>query len=628
MHGLGMEPNQHHGRKVMLLSNGWRWSVRFAAGLATAIACTAPAFASMDGYDAVSDPNSVYNAAQTVMGADAFYRSGITGRGVDVAVIDTGVNAVKGLDGDNKVIHGPDLSFDSQNDVLRHKDVYGHGTHMAGIIAGKDAGATGAGDGDHFQGVAPDARIVSVKVGEAYGTADVSQVVAAIDWVTKNRQSNGMNIRVLNLSYGTDANQAYTIDPIAHAVEQAWKAGIFVVVAGGNSGYGTTQLNDPALNPFVMAVGSTDSRGTRGAWDDTVPDWSSTGDSTRPPDVVAPGRSLTSLHVPGGVVEEQFPEAVVAERFVRGSGTSQSAAMVSGAAALIIQQRPWIYPDALKALLRNTAERLPNAENRAQGQGLVNLDRAKVRSTPITFQLHAPSTGLGSLEQARGGSHIEAVEILVDEATGAETENVYPLEGEIDIFGRAWNAPVWAAASKTRTSWVGGAFNGVLWTGDSLLSGLWQAVGWDDQTDWTGARWTGARWTEANWEGARWTGARWTGARWTGARWTGARWTGARWTGARWTGARWTGARWTGARWTGARWTGARWSSAGWGAAAPVDPTPTIEEVAVPAPTYEVKAEGAEVAGVVEPEPQFDPVADAAAVQAAADASAKVPDLQ
>ena len=592
----------------MLLSNGWRWSVRFAAGIATTLAVTGPAYASINNYDPSTDPNSVYTAAQTVMGAGEFWKAGYTGKGVDVAVIDTGVAEVPGLATPGKVIHGPDLSFDSQNAALRHRDANGHGTHMAGIIAGNDGTEVKPGDSDHFMGVAPDARIVSLKVGEVHGAVDVSQVVAAIDWVRQNRRSNGMNIRVLNLSYGTDASQIYTADPIAHAVEQAWKAGIFVVVAAGNSGYGTPQLNNPALSPFVMAVGATDSRGTRAADDDTVPDWSSTGDANRPPDVVAPGRSIASLHVPGSVVEEDFPESVLADgRFVRGSGTSQAAAAVSGAAALVIQQRPYIRPDLLKGLLRSTAAKLPAAENRAQGHGLVNLARARLKWTPLSVQAHAPSTGLGSLEEARGGSHVISYDVAVNPETGLEEIVQVPLDGERDIFNQGWNAPVWGPLSASGTSWTGGVFNGIAWTGTSLLEGLWQTVDWGGQVDWTGARWSGARWSDADWEGARWSGARWSGARWSGARWSGEGWEGARW----------SGARWSGARWSGARWSGARWSSVGWSADEPADPTPTIEETVVPAPAYEVAAEGETVPTTEPVEGTFNVAEDEAAVSAA-----------
>src|SRR4026208_949483 len=225
-------------------------------------------------YDPASDMNSMFNTTQYT-GAQAYWNAGFTGAGVDVAIIDTGVNGVDGLATPGKLIYGPDLSFESQTDGLRNLDTNGHGTFMAGIIAGRGTGAvTGSyvGDSTNFLGVAPDARILSVKVGVADGGVDVSQVMAAVVGVVQPRTDNGMNIRVLNLSYGTDSVQPYQVDPLAFAVEQAWKAGIFVVTATGHSGhaYKPGTRTDPAYAPKIFAVGSSDSMGTATQGDDTV----------------------------------------------------------------------------------------------------------------------------------------------------------------------------------------------------------------------------------------------------------------------------------------------------------------------------------------------------------------------
>jgi serine protease AprX len=194
-------------------------------------------------------------------GAASWWNAGVTGSGVDVALIDTGVSPVEGLATTGKIVYGPDLSLESQAPDLRNLDTNGHGTFMAGIIAGKDGALTspyGDAPASAFRGVAPDARIVSVKVGVADGGTDVSQVIAAIDWVVQHRNDNGLNIRVINLSYGTNSAQDYQIDPLAFAVEQAWKAGIFVVAATGNEGYvfKTGSLTSPASDPRILAVGA------------------------------------------------------------------------------------------------------------------------------------------------------------------------------------------------------------------------------------------------------------------------------------------------------------------------------------------------------------------------------------
>ena len=183
---------------------------------------------------------------------------------------------------------------------------------MAGIIAGRDPAASASDDdyegGHHrFLGVAPRSRVVSVKVANAQGATDVSQVIAAIDWVVQHRTDNGLNIRVLNLSFGTDGVQDYQLDPLSYAVEVAWHKGIVVVVAGGNAGYGSAKLNNPAYNPYVIAVGATDSKGTPDVADDVVPEWSSSGSGSRNPDLVAPGKSVASLAVPGSHLDQTYP---------------------------------------------------------------------------------------------------------------------------------------------------------------------------------------------------------------------------------------------------------------------------------------------------------------------------------
>src|SRR5262249_48976210 len=151
----------------------------------------------------------------------------------------------------------------------------GHGTHMAGIIVGRDGPSattrTGCAtclnrspysDTNRFVGVAPDAHVVNVKVGASDGAADVSQVIAAIDWVVQHKDDPGMNIKVLSLSYGTNSTQPSQVDPLAYAAEVAWANGIVVVAAGGNDGRSVPNLADPAVDPTLIAVGSDDPMGT------------------------------------------------------------------------------------------------------------------------------------------------------------------------------------------------------------------------------------------------------------------------------------------------------------------------------------------------------------------------------
>ena len=198
-------------------------------------------------------------------------RDGVVGRratpaqGVDVAIIDTGVTPVEGLATAGKVVYGPDLSLESQAPDLtqpRHeRPRHVHGRHHR--RSGRRPHAPYA-DAPAVASAAwpPTPGSCRVKVGVADGGTDVSQVIAAIDWVVQHRTDNGLNIRVLNLSYGTNSAQDYTVDPLAFAVEQAWKAGIFVVAAAGNYGLPVSRtrarLADPAVDPHILAVGASE----------------------------------------------------------------------------------------------------------------------------------------------------------------------------------------------------------------------------------------------------------------------------------------------------------------------------------------------------------------------------------
>src|SRR3954447_3289910 len=214
-------------------------------------------------------------AVEQVVNVGPAWAAGATGEGVDVAVLDSGVTPVAGLDADNKVVYGPDLSFDSQDPGRAFLDGYGHGTAMASIIAGDDGTPTG------FHGVAPRARIISVKVGASNGAVDVSQIIAGIDWVTEHAHDPGFNIRVLSIAVGTDSAQRWTTDPLAHAAEVAWRNGIVVVAAAGNTGATTRSISDPALDPYVVAVGAEDPAGTLTTLDDAVAPFSARGTGDR-----------------------------------------------------------------------------------------------------------------------------------------------------------------------------------------------------------------------------------------------------------------------------------------------------------------------------------------------------------
>jgi serine protease AprX len=491
-------------------------------------------------YTPVAEPGSMYHITQQVTGAAEYWNDGFTGAGVDIAIIDSGVVPVDGLSYPGKVVNGPDLSFESQEESLRYLDTFGHGTHLAGIMAGRDdaVSVVQTGDQTNFLGMAPGAGVVNVKVADYEGSTDVSQVIAAIDWVVQHRNDNGLNIRVLNLSFGTDGTQDYLLDPLAFAVEQAWNAGIVVVVASGNDG-NRTALRNPAYDPFVIAVGASEGNLTYGAADDTIPEFTNCGNRKRSIDLLAPGKSIVSLRNPGSSADVENPNAVVEDRFFLGSGTSQAAAIVSGAAALIIEQRPGITPDELKALLIDTAQDFPDAPRYCDGAGLVDLKVARNTPTPSATQTHDPSAGSGSLEDARGSHHVyEEVTVEITEGKGKNRTTTtgtdyLPLEGEQDIFGTAWDGVSWSTASAQGVSWSGGDWNGVTWSGVSWSGLSWSGVSWSG-VSWSGVTWSGVSWSDYDWSGLSWSGLSWSGLSWSGVSWSGVSWSGLSWSGVSW----------------------------------------------------------------------------------------------
>jgi len=435
----------------------------------------------------------------------------ITGTGIGVALIDSGVAPVAGLNDPTRVVNGPDLSFESQDPYTRYKDTFGHGTHMGSIIAANDTSVP-LDDPKSYSGVAPGAKLVSLKVATSDGATDVSQVIAGIDWVVAHRNDPGLNIRVLNLSFGTDSVQSEQVDPLSHAVESAWRNGIVVVVSVGNDGAAGTSVTMPALNPYVIAVGAADTQATEAYGDDTLATFSSVGSYSRHADFLAPGTSIVGLRDPGSYIDVNYPSGLVpgdaTGRLFRGSGSSQAAAVTSGAVALLLQKRPDLTPDQVKGLLMATANPLPKVTTYAKGVGELNIKAALSAPLPAVYlQLWPRSTGTGSLEKSRGSAHV------TDPDAGTD------LTGETDIMGQPWNASTWAARASTGSAWSGGTWNNTVWAGSTFgTTSSWTGV------TWMGSNWTGRSWTSRSWSGAVWDGRTWTSRSWSGRSWCSRTW--------------------------------------------------------------------------------------------------------
>ena len=297
----------------------------------------------------------------------------VTGRGIGVALVDSGYSRHNALAG--KFL----ASVDFTQSNGKGEDQLGHGTHVAGLVAGNSA---------EFKGVAPDAWLVSLKVLGADGSGRTSDVINAIDYAIANKDKFGL--RVINLSLGRPVFESYVDDPLCQAVERAYRAGLVVVVAAGN--YGKTQdgrrvsraITAPGNSPYALTVAAIDDNGTAKRSDDFIADFSSTGptlyDNLVKPDIAAPGRRLHSLYAPGSTLAKRFPEKLISGNGQNGifelSGTSMAAPVVSGAAALVLEANPKLTPLQVRIALQMSSTFMKDAGLTAAGAGSLNAAAA------------------------------------------------------------------------------------------------------------------------------------------------------------------------------------------------------------------------------------------------------------
>ncbi len=300
----------------------------------------------------------------------AAWNAGYTGTGIGVAVIDSGINdshpdLLDSTESYSRVVYHQDFTGTATSNANGAQyDLYGHGTHVAGIIGGN--GYLSAG---RFTGVAPKVNLIDLRALDANGSGSDSNVIAAIQQAIALK--NRYNIRIINLSLGRGIPVSYTQDPLCQAVEAAWQSGIVVVVAAGNygrlsvngsNGFGT--ITAPGNDPFVLTVGAMKSMDTYSRTDDQKASYSSKGPTTYDhvvkPDLVASGNAVVSLAAPGATLEAAYPTEFVVgtdgnNDYFKLSGTSMATPAVSGAVALMLQQNSSLTPDQVKARLMKTA---------------------------------------------------------------------------------------------------------------------------------------------------------------------------------------------------------------------------------------------------------------------------------
>ena len=353
----------------------------------------------------------------------------ITGAGVTVAVIDSGFkHDLRDFEaistGRKRVLEEVRLNSEARS----NNDKYGHGTAVAGIIAGSGRGYSRG----EYIGIAPDANLINVKVSDEQGMAYLSDVVEGLEWVVRNRDL--YNIRVVNLSLVSGVPESYLTSPLDAAVEMAWLSGIAVVVSAGNLG-ADSMLYPPANDPFAITVGAVDTNGTSDISDDQMPAWSSYGQTAEgfsKPEVVAPGRRIVSLLSQRGcILARVFPERVVDNDFIRLSGTSMAAPVVSGIAALALQAHPGWTPDQVKSALVATARPISQP-----GSGAGEVDAVAVVS------LADPDYANRGLPMSIG---------------------ISALTGTTSYDSATWNSATWNSATWNSATWNSATWNSATW---------------------------------------------------------------------------------------------------------------------------------------------------------------------
>ena len=383
------------------------------------------------------------------------------GQGVGVALVDTGVAPVPDLL--ERVAAVADLTPERSM-----TDGFGHGTFMAGLVAGDGSSSDG-----RYTGVAPGADLISIKVALADGSTTLGTVLTGLQLVRNARDL--FNIRVVLLALSSPSTQSPAKDPLARALRTLWNDDIFVVVPAGNDGPEPGTVDSPGFDPVLMTAGAVDDRGTRGVADDEVVEWTSRGPTpwgAAKPEVAAPGAHIVSLRAPGSTVDDANPSARVDGAYFRGSGTSMSAAITAGVAALVLAAEPDLSPDELKQRLIDDATPLAGADAAAVGAGVVRADIDG--AGPVS-----PSAGKGrdmSKSHRLGSGH--------------------------------WNGKFW-----TGRIWDGRIWDGRIWDGR-----VWDGRVWDGRV-WDGRVWDGGVWDGVVWDGRVWDGRLWAGRIWAGRLW-------------------------------------------------------------------------------------------------------------
>jgi serine protease AprX len=429
------------------------------------------------------DPAALRTSYNQSIRSDRSWGFGATGKGVGVAVIDTGIAGqlpdfrVSQADTRSRVVASAVVNPAARDAT----DTFGHGTHVAGLIAGNGTNR----DPDdplsgRYAGVAPDANLIAIKADDGQGRTTLADIIAGLQFAVDFKST--YNIRVVNLSLRSSVAESYRTDPLDAAVEQAWYAGIVVVAAAGNGGTASDAVSyAPANDPHVITAGAVDDMGTKDISDDRLASWSGRGttqDGFAKPDVVAPGAQLVSTLAPSSYYASACPACVVDGGYLRIGGTSMAAAVVSGEVADLLQLFPDFRPDQVKATVvkRTRAVMSPTSSGLVDAGGEpaaatsvtdtvvgaeAAADKAELNPTSVSATAPPPSTWLDPTTLAIDYQRVSWSRISWSDAP--------------DALRPAWSRVSWSVAEWSRVSWSA--------TPDSCTDfqrADWTRVSWSD----------------------------------------------------------------------------------------------------------------------------------------------------
>ncbi len=423
---------------------------------------------------------------------------GSEGSGVTVAVVDTGVADVPGLAG--RVTH-----LDATGEGVG--DGYGHGTFVAGLVAG------GGDSSGAYAGIAPAARILDIRVADKNGKTNLLTVLTGLEMVDPS------TVQVLNLSLSSGSPLPYQFDPLSQALETLWRRGVTVVVPAGNDGPDATTVTSPGSDPLLLTVGGLDENGTASTSDDVVADFSSRGPAPQgvaKPDLVAPASHLVSLRAPASFVDRSNPRSRVGEDYFRGSGTSFSTAVVSGAAAAVLAARPGLTPGQVKALVTGTSYTATALGDRnAAGAG--GLDLAKASSSA------APTAPAEPVTTVPGDPN--AWDAFVDALLRGDRKAAASSWSLLSPEARNWAASSWSSLSPEARNWAASSWSGRNWSGADGTADEWAARNWAAR-NWAARNWAARNWSDGSWTARNWSARNWSDSDWAGRNWSARNWSG------------------------------------------------------------------------------------------------------